>query len=179
MAIRITHDAMTLEIDNRVVATGRCSCPPRASSPLSGLADQPDRLGNAAVTGQPVPGQQPGGIDARDPVERRDSLPWLERERHAAGCVPGGVDDPRRAGHVGHFAVGDGPQRGGRLGPQPARLAVQSGGEADMVGIPVRKIRARTSPRLLPSAASSAWSGFQCPGSPASMIVTPSWPVIR
>jgi len=38
---------------------------------------------------------------------------------------------------------------------------------------------ARTSPRLLPIAASSACSSFQYPGSAASMMVMPSSPTIR
>jgi len=40
----------------------------------SGLADQPDRLGNAVVPCRPVSGQQPDGIDALDLIERCDSL---------------------------------------------------------------------------------------------------------
>jgi len=58
----------------------------------SGLADQPDRPGNAAIPCRPVPGQQPGGIDAFDPIERRDSLFWLERERRRRGTGDAGED---------------------------------------------------------------------------------------
>src|SRR5215469_661941 len=79
----------------RAVTSRRGASATRPGGPLragfrSGLADQPDRLANAAVPGRPVPGQQPGGIEALDPVERRDSLLWLERERRRLGTRDAG-----------------------------------------------------------------------------------------
>jgi hypothetical protein len=60
-----------------------------------------------------------------------------------------------------------------------ARLAVQPGGEADVVGVPVREDERPHVIEALDDRGKFARSPFQYPGSPASMIVTPSLSTIR